>query len=206
MGRIPHGNTRGKKIKMLREETIKQIKKEEELAVFNMLDYKRPWGDAYRKEFMLRYAELAISMDAPILERIDNSALRKSIKVIKKPLGRPIIVKPLTPYVKSIAYNELVLTDKSGKVSSFVMQASAEVRLGRVIPESIERMVLEISESIISQEIRAVEIFEDVSKRKDMIMYIIQDFHPHEDPTVIRTQKITLFGWEEIALVGNMGE
>jgi hypothetical protein len=181
--------------------------KEKLLEIFNT-KLHGPWTPEYSRRFMENYKALAASMTSPILKKIDNSELRKSIKVIKSPRVLdhaerriiPIKVKPGTPYLPEMGSWDAETADDSGTISVFPLAAACEVRLGKVTIENVEKMMKQISTAIINYEVEAVNKLKDAANIDDVVLYVRKDYEPYDDPTILKRQSIGVFGWEEIAV------
>jgi len=173
------------------------------LEIFNAMNWDRPWSDDYHRKFMADYQALAAAMAQPILDSIDNSELRKSIKVIKQ-INKPIVVPPGTKCLAGFGYwDEPYIVGEDGLAKTITAQAAAEVRLGKVTPEAVEKMMRQVAKAIVGLEIEAVNILKDMLDTDDITMYVRQDYIPYDDPTLIKRQHIGIFGWEEFAVVAH---
>jgi hypothetical protein len=111
------------------------------LEIFNRTT-DTPWTDEEKRQLMYNYRVWAAALTGPIVKRIDESGLRKSIKVvklnrIKKVNGvaeaNPLVVKPGTRCWNGSGYKPYIVK-KDGLVKSVTAQAAGSLRLGRVTP------------------------------------------------------------------------
>lgn len=140
-------------------------------------------------------------MTGPILKAMDESGLRKSVKVVK--CMPPVIARAGMPFLRGLGAKECEFAGPDGRIGTFSIQFGSSISMGKVTPEAIEEMMCKASTTFIKYEIEAVEKFRDVSGIHDVTLYICQDFEAHDDPTLIKRQKIGIFGWEEIGVAAN---
>jgi len=182
-------------------------RKVELLKIFNELNHDSPWSEDYRKEFIANYKALAVSMTKPIIEAIDNSEIRKSIKVIKLKPRETIKVKPNTPFFMGLGnWNDYFLAIEDGNLRYTPLAVETRWKLGEVTPENIEKGIRFIVKGIIEQERQAINMFKEALDVDDIVLYVKKDFEPIDDPTLIKQQKIGVFGWEEISITTEEGE
>lgn len=171
------------------------------LEIFNAVNHDRPWSTAYSKRFMDAYRGLAAAMAKPILDAIDGSELRKSVKVVKK-IEQPILVTPGSKCLAGLGcWDEPYIVGEAGLARTFITQAQAAVSLGKVTPEALEKMMRKVTRAIVGYEIEAVNILKDMLDTDIITVYVRQDYIPYDDPTLIKRQHIGIYGWEEIAVV-----
>jgi hypothetical protein len=180
---------------------LSKADKEKLLEVFNIID-PSPWTQESYKFFFDSYKALIASLEKPILDKINNSEFRKTIKVVRHPEGEPIKVKPGTKFLLSLTNSdELGVTGEDGEVKVFQIQAAKDVRLGQVTPENIEKMIEQVSSAITDFEARAVIMLKDLASTENVTLYIVKDFVPYEDPFIVKQQKIGFYGWSKLAVV-----
>lgn len=159
------------------------------------------WSQGHGLKFVQMYRALAASMTGPIQEALDNSELRKSIKVVKLKTGELPKVPPGTPYSKGVGYwDEYLTAGLNGEVRTMSFQAAAEARLGKVTPEAVEKMMRRVVKAIISYEVEAVNKLKDMVDTDDITMFVLQDYVAYDDPTLIKRQQIGVYGWEQVAI------
>jgi hypothetical protein len=123
---------------------------------------------------MSQYKILATAINTPILYRIKNSDIRKSVKVVK---------------------------DNNNTGTKFTIMASSMIKLGNVTKESVEEMIDKISNEIIQKETAAINKKRKLSR--NITMYVLEDYMSFEDPTLMKIGQIGTYGWETIVLVGD---
>jgi hypothetical protein len=172
------------------------------LEIFNVMNWDRPWSEEYQRKFINEYKALACAMAGPILTAIDNSELRKSVKVVKLAAGEYPKVKPNTPYLLNFGeWDKCGFAGEDGLVRTITTQAAAEVRLSKVTPETVEKMMRKVAQAIVNYEIQVVNMLKDIVDTDDITLYVRQDYVPYDDPTLIKRQHIGIFGWEEFSVV-----
>lgn len=181
-----------------------------DFAFFNILNEDRPWNADYRAEFMWRYREFAAYMLRPIKEGIENSELRKSIKVVKpeKWEGDPYrkrYVFPVfelgTKFLRSIGDEDYTIVGPETSVSAFSLMSGVDDTLEKISEDRMNKLIRKVTQGIVGFEIEAVNKLKEYVDTDNITMYIKEDWVNYEDPYVIKRKRLGIYGWEHIALV-----
>jgi hypothetical protein len=62
-------------------------------------------------------------------------------------------------------------------------------------------MVKKVASAIIDCEAGAILDLRYQDKNASITLYVFRDFEAHDDPSLVRQQKIGIFGWQEFAVV-----
>jgi hypothetical protein len=134
--------------------------------------------------------------------------MRRSIKeVVYLSDNQAVEVPKGSSYLPGLGYWHMVPAVRTRQpnapyvAGSFTIQAAGEILMRGVSREAIKQMIDRIADDLNDLEYEALAAAKCWCNTDDISLYILKEFKCYEDPTLLKSQKVGVFGWQEIAVV-----
>jgi hypothetical protein len=157
-------------------------------------------------EARLQYDELSSQLTEIIQNKLPETKLRQHqrVKIVTLPVGELITV-PADAYVMTGINEDPVRLTSESYLPTFTIQMSRNETFRKVREEGTQvfiDMANSIVEVITKYEWEIYDKIIGAAKCSKMTIYIRKSFEANPDISLIRKQRVGIFGWQEMGVIG----